>query len=101
MEEVVGADCGGVSKHVDRAIWLVKYAGGRFSDHLREPLIVPVGGPGLAIVHTERETAGPPSQPGDLPATNEGIQNTSGVAAEMAAFAKRQFSNPVGVDLMG
>src|ERR1700687_2667996 len=69
--------------------------------HLGDTLLVPIRGPEVTVVDGERETAGPASQTGKLPAADEGVQQGPGVAREIAALAKGQLGDPVGVELMG
>src|ERR1700746_1616840 len=77
---------GGISKNVDASVFLESACSG-FRSHLSDRSEEPVRRPALATVHAEGESAGPASHSGSLPATDESVQQATGVAGQCATFA--------------
>ena len=73
----------------------------RTGDHLSDPLLVPIGWPEVAVVHSEGEAGRPACQSRELPAADETVQDATGVASYSLASAERQFYDPVRIDLVG
>jgi hypothetical protein len=61
---------------------------------------LPVCRPGAAISNVYRETSRPTRQSGELPATDECIEESVGITGDQLSFTERQLHDPIGVDLM-
>src|SRR6266852_2195457 len=90
-----------VRKNADGAVRLSEVSGLRPGDHLRDPLLVPVCGPEIAVIHGKGEPAGPAGQTRKLPASDDGIGKCAGTACEVLALTERQGEQPIGIDLVG
>src|SRR5882762_8608885 len=64
------------------------------------PAQLPVCEPSSTVANRHREPNGPTSQSRELPTTNNCLGKTMHVPSKPPAFAKRQFSDPVRVELM-
>src|SRR5262249_29939610 len=100
MDEVILECVRRVSENADRAIGLLEMSGTGLGHHLRNPLLVPICGPEVAVIYGEGKSAGPAGQSGELPATDESIEHTAGIAGKAPTPAKGQFSDPVGINLV-
>src|SRR5438477_13109364 len=89
----------GIGKNVDAAR-LLEHTRFRLGRHLCYRGEEPVGRPALASIYAEGETAGPARQPRELPAPDESIEKTTGIACQGLASAERQIGNPINVELM-
>src|SRR5579864_2570607 len=69
-------------------------------DHVGDALLVPVCRPEVSIVDSERETARPAGQAGELPAANQSVRQVRGITCEVSAGPERKLHNPVGIDLV-
>src|ERR1700694_2338770 len=101
MDEVVVERGRRVGENTDGAVGLLESTGLRPGGHPRDPLLVPVRGPEITVIHGKGKAAGPAGQAGELPAADESIGNATGVASDGLSGAERQLSNPVGIDLVG
>src|SRR5579864_2649454 len=67
----IGKGRGRIGENADGAIRLSEMSGARPRDQLGDALLVPVGGPEVAVIYSEGEAAGPASQAGKLPASDQ------------------------------
>src|ERR1700687_5481609 len=97
----VGIRRGGIGETADRpgaGIFIMSDL--RPCHHLSDALLVPVGGPEVAIVDGEGKTAGPSTNTCKLPAANERIDRRGGISGKTLAPAYGQVVNPIRVQLV-
>src|SRR5262249_6110792 len=78
--DVIGEGSRGIGKNAYAAVRLLERAGLWNGDQLAASLLVPVAGPELSVIDGERETGSPAGQTGELPATDEGIDQATAIA---------------------